>query len=262
MTTDQADLKESHEQMRAAWSLYARSCPDGEVIDAAGLCLANARQPWALMNAALLPAPEDSDADLAAHATAAIRYYQQEDRPWFLAVSQPWLGDGAEAMLAGLGLGRTGTAVGMVSDQLAPPRRALPDVETRRIDDEAGRLALADLNAAAYCVSPDWARAVTLSDSLWNPPLFGYNAYIDAIPVATALVLPQNGILYVGWVATAVAYRRRGLADLVMRRALELASRETGLSRTVLHATADGYPAYLKMGYRAVDTFVLFGMAS
>jgi hypothetical protein len=37
MTTDQADLKESHEQMRAAWSLYARSCPDGEVIDAAGL---------------------------------------------------------------------------------------------------------------------------------------------------------------------------------------------------------------------------------
>ncbi|MCX5947721.1 MAG: hypothetical protein NTY67_05930 [Cyanobacteria bacterium] len=158
MTTDQADLKESHEQMRAAWSLYARSCPDGEVIDAAGLCLANARQPWALMNAALLPAPEASDADLAAHATAAIRYYQQENRPWFLAVSQPWLGDGGEAMLAGLGLGRTGSPVGMVSDQLAPPRRALPDVETRRIDDEAGRLALADLNAAAYGASPDWAR--------------------------------------------------------------------------------------------------------
>ena len=61
----------------------------------------------------------------------------------------------------------------MVSDQLAPPRRALPDVETRRIDDEAGRLALADLNALAYGVSPDWARWVTLCDSLWNPPLFG-----------------------------------------------------------------------------------------
>jgi GNAT superfamily N-acetyltransferase len=138
----------------------------------------------------------------------------------------------------------------------------LPEVETRRIVDEVGRLALADLNAVAYGVSPYWARAVTLSDSLWSPPLFGYNAYLDAIPVATALVLPQKGILYVGWVATAVAYRRWGLADLVMRRALELASRETGLSRTVLHATADGYPAYLNMGYRAVDTFVLFGMAS
>lgn len=262
MTTDQADRQESHAQMRAAWSLYARSCPDGEVIDAGGLCLANARQPWALMNAALLPAPEDSDADLAAHATAAIHYYQKENRPWFLAVSQPWLGAGAEAMLAGLGLARTGTAVSMVSDQLAPPRRALPEVETRRIDDEAGRLALADLNAVANGIPPEWARAVILSDSLWNPPLYGYNAYLDAIPVATALVLPQNGILYVGWVATAVAYRRRGLADLVMRRALELASRETGFSRTVLHATADGYPAYLTMGYRAVDTIVLFGMAS
>lgn len=81
MTTDQADVKESHEQMRAAWSLYARSCPEGEVVDAAGLCLANARQPWALMNAALLPAPEDSDADLAAHATAAIRYYNRRTDP-------------------------------------------------------------------------------------------------------------------------------------------------------------------------------------
>lgn len=153
----------------------------------------------------MLPAPEASDADLAANATAAIRYYQQENRPWFLAVSQPWLGEGGEAMLAGLGLGRTGSPVGMVSDQLAPPRRALPDVETRRIDDEAGRLALADLNAAAYGVSPDWARAIILSNSLWNSPLFGYNAYSDAIPVATALVLPQNGILYVGWVAKAEA---------------------------------------------------------
>jgi len=39
-------------------------------------------------------------------------------------------------------------------------------VETRRIVDEAGWLALADLNAVVYGVSPDWARTVILSDSL------------------------------------------------------------------------------------------------
>ncbi|MSQ68498.1 MAG: GNAT family N-acetyltransferase [Gammaproteobacteria bacterium] len=73
------------------------------------------------------------------------------------------------------------------------------------------------------------------------------------------MVLPQNGVLYVGWVATAAAYRRRGLADLVMRRALEQATRDTGITRTALHATADGYPGYLQLGYRSVEKFALYG---
>jgi hypothetical protein len=30
------------------------------------------------------------------------------------------------------------------------------------------------------------------------------------------------------------------------------------LRRTVLHATADGYPVYLSMGYRAVTRFTMF----
>jgi GNAT superfamily N-acetyltransferase len=98
-----------------------------------------------------------------------------------------------------------------------------------------------------------------MSESLWKDPLYGYNAYVDDQPVATAIVLPQNGVLYVAWVATAAAYRRRGLADLVMRRSLEHATRETGITRTALHATADGYPGYLKMGYRPVEEFALYG---
>ncbi len=51
---------------------------------------------------------------------------------------------------------------------------------------------------------------------------------------------------------------RRGLAELVMRRSLEDASQATGITRTALHASADGYSVYLRMGYRPVDTFVLF----
>ena len=146
----------------------------------------------------------------------------------------------------------------MVTDKVAPPARPLPDVETRCIDDEAGRRGLSDLNAVAYNVSLDWVRDLALGEPLWKDPLYGCNAYVDDQPVATALVLPQNGVLSVGWVATAAAYRRRGLADLVMRRALEHATRETGITRTVLHATADGYPGYLKMGYRPVEEFALY----
>ena len=51
---------------------------------------------------------------------------------------------GAPATLARLGLTKALTVVGMVAEQLAIPARPLPEVETRRINDTQGRLALAD----------------------------------------------------------------------------------------------------------------------
>jgi hypothetical protein len=60
-------------------------------------------------------------------------------------------------------------------------------------------------------------------------------------------------------VVTATDYRRRGLAELVIRRGLEHATRDTGITRTALHSTADGYLAYLKMGYRPVGELALYG---
>jgi GNAT superfamily N-acetyltransferase len=199
-----------------------------------------------------------SQGHLAAHAHAAMAYFGREHRPWFLAGSQQWLGDGAAETLSHLGLTQASTVVGMVTEQLASPARPLPEVETRRIDDERGRLALADLNAAAYDVAAEWVREAVAGEALWHTPLYGYVAYVDGAPVSTAFAVPLHGVLYVGFVATASAYRRRGLAELVMRRSLEDATRVTGITRTALHATADGYPVYIRMGYRPVDAFWLF----
>ena len=254
----QAEVRALHEQLSAAWSLYARCTGVGEVVDLEGLRLANGRQPWFLLNAALLTAPVSSQVTLAARARAAIAYFGREHRPWFLAGSQHWLGDGAPETLARLGLTKRGTVVGMVAAQLAAPARPLPEVETRRIDDARGRLALADLNAAVYDVAVEWVRGAVAGEVLWHTPLYGYVAYADGTPVSTALAIPLYGVLYVGFVATALAYRRRGLAELVMRRSLEDATRATGITRTVLHATAAGYSVYLRMGYRPVDKFSLY----
>jgi GNAT superfamily N-acetyltransferase len=254
----QGEVRESHEQFSAAWSLYARCSHAGEVVDTDGLCIANARQPWFLMNAALLTEPVSSQAHPEACAHAALAYFAREHRPWFLAGSQQWLGDGAPATLSRLGLTKAITVVGMVAAQLASPTRPLPEVDTRRIHDEQGRLALADLNAAAYDISSEWVRGAVAGESLWQAPLYGYVAYVDGHPVSTAFAVPLHGVLYVGYVATALAHRRRGLAELVMRRSLEDATQETGITRTALHATADGYPVYLRMGYRPVDAFALY----
>ncbi|MBV7336759.1 GNAT family N-acetyltransferase [Chloroflexi bacterium TSY] len=253
----QAEVRESHEQFSEAWSLYARCSGSGEIIDMDGLRIANARQPWFLMNAALLTAPAFSQANLAVRARA-IEYFGVENRRWFLSGSQQWLGSGSTETLSRLGLTKAVTIVGMVAEQLASPVRPLPEADTHRIDNEQGRLALADLNTAAYDVSCDWVRAAVAGESLWQSPLYGYVAYVDGHPVSTAFAVPLNGVLYVAFVATAIEHRRRGLAELVMRRSLADATRETGITRTALHASSDGYSIYIRMGYRPVDEFSVY----
>lgn len=255
---DQAEVRESHELLGAAWSLYARASRCGEVVDMEGVRVANARSPWYLMNAALLTGPVSSPAELAARAGAALAYFGREPSQWFFTGSRQWLGDGAPETLSRFGLTKAFTVVGMVANAIAPPTRPVPEVETRRIDDESGQVALADLNAVAYDISSDWVRDAVVGEPLWRTPLYGHNAIIDGHPVATAFAVPLRGVLYVAFVTTAQAHRRRGLAELVMRRSLEDATRETGITRTILHATADGYPSYLRMGYRAVDEFSLY----
>ena len=255
---DQKELSESHEQFSAAWSLYARRSGIGEVVDTEGLCIANSRSPWFLMNAASLSKPVSSQAELAARANEAMTYFANEQHPWFFIGSKEWLGDGSSETLSRFGLTKAFSVTGMVAEQLVPLSRTLPEVETRLIDDDSGRLALSDLNAVAYDLPPDWVRGVVAGAPLWQTPLYGYNALVEGHPVATAFAVPLNGVLYVAFVATAAAHRRRGLAELVMRRCLEEATVQTGITRTVLHATADGYPSYVRMGYRPIDEFSIY----
>ena len=65
-------------------------------------------------------------------------------------------------------------------------------------------------------------------------------------------------LLAVALVATAPAQRRRGYAEAVMRRALEVAASTHGDCPTVLHATDAGRPIYARMGYAPISTHTLF----
>jgi len=104
---DQKEARESHELFRAAWSLYARHSGTGEVVEMEGLCIANSRSPWFLMNAATLGKPVSSQAELAARANEAMAYFANEQHPWFFIGSKEWLGEGSSETLSRLGLSRS-----------------------------------------------------------------------------------------------------------------------------------------------------------
>jgi GNAT superfamily N-acetyltransferase len=253
-----SEIDESHSQFREAWSAIARCSRRGHIVDAPGLCIVDSGQPWVFANAAFLTTPVADAGDLESRATVAIEHFRADGNQWFLSASEEWLGPNADGVLSSLGLVRALDLTGMVADGLVPPVRPLPNALLRRIDDEPTWTAIADLNAVAYDAPLEWARLAIGHETFWREPLFGHVAYVGDVAAAGNFVKRIDDALYVGWVATAMEYRGRGLAELVMRRSLEEAGRATGLRRTILHATDAGRPVYQRMGYRAVATFPIW----
>ena len=101
---------------------------------------------------------------------------------------------------------------------------------------------MSDLNCAAYQMPLELGRKAFASPEMFRRGGYGAVAYVNGQPVSTAAVLFDSDCLNVVCVATPEHHRRRGYAEATMRHVLAEGSRRTGLSRTVLHATPDGFP--------------------
>ena len=255
---NQSDIEESNHQLREAWKRYAEASPGGESFDRDGLSFANAKQPWAFMNLCLLNRPATNQRDLESRAKEAAAYFGVSKNPWLLGASEDWLGGKAHQVLSSLDLEFKINLTGMLAEPLNPPLCPLPPAQLRRINDEEASLALAHLNADAYGVPHEWGR-LALGAALSRSQIFGMVAYVGDKPASGALALPIDHALYIAWVATAKQFRRLGLAELVIRACLDDAKKVTRLERTFLHATADGLPVYLRMGYRPIAKFPFYG---
>jgi predicted GNAT family N-acyltransferase len=71
-------------------------------------------------------------------------------------------------------------------------------------------------------------------------------------------VILVDGYRYVALVATHPDHQRRGYADVVMRRALELSDQTYPDRPKVLHASDAGRPVYERMGYKPISTHTIF----
>ena len=255
----ESEIRESNHQFREVWQLYAGKSSAGEAFDQDGMSFANANQPWFFMNVGLLNRPVYDESDLEHRAVEAVEYFRSSKNPWLLTASENWFGANAPSVLAKVGLKHKLDLIGMVATRLNSPTRPLPRVQLRRINDEQTRVELADLNADAYGVPRDWGRQALASPALWQAHLFGTISYIEGEPAAGAFAVPIDKALYVAWVATTKTHRGLGLAELVVRACLADARDATGIERTALHATENGFPLYLRMGFRSVVRFPLYG---
>ena len=82
-------------------------------------------------------------------------------------------------------------------------------------------------------------------------------AIADGRPVAAAMAGTFDGVGVVGWVGTDPAYRYKGIGTAVTRASTNAAF-DLGARIVSLQASPDGYPVYLKMGFRVVAGYAIW----
>jgi len=256
------ELEESNRQFIASWQLFARRSARGEVLEVDGVAVAFSRVAMPLMNMMFLSSPVADVADLRRRVDAAVAYGRASGHMWMLTVCDEWLPPAARtaapALLAAAGLAPSSVATGMVADELAAPRRPIPDVAIRPVDTGERRTHVADLNTAAYGMPAEWGREALDREQLFTDGIWGDVAYLGAEPVSTSTTALVDGRLYVMMVATAAGHRNRGYAEAAMRSSLARAAQASGARRTVLHASDAGAPLYAQMGYRTTGRFTMY----
>lgn len=256
------DFQPVEANLRHSFRALALDRPESDVREIGGVSIAAAGTSFQMFNAAFLSCPVSSAEDLERRIAMARVHFRARGLAWSFWVCQDLLPAKLHSRATRLfergGLRLALQLPGMAADRLLPPRRPLPRVEIRRVEDEATMLAFCDIGCICFHVPLAWFREIFLWKQLWAGDLEGYVAYADGEPVATAATVVAGGAIGIYNVATLPAHRRRGYGEAVMRHAAARASERTGCERTILQATEYGLPLYLSMGYRAVTTVNVF----
>lgn len=256
------EIVESNEQFLGMWNEFARRFPGNRVEQLPGVAIAISGTSMAFINVIAFTSPVRDRDDLVRRCRTAVEVGKESGVPWLLSTCDTWMGNPEEAreVLAEFQLKTALPTTGMVADELTPAKPVPQGIEIRRALDQSTRYDLVDLNSLAYAMPPEIGREGPAQACFWDDSFHGYVAYLDNQPVACTVAAPLDGRLYVSWVATHPDYRRKGYADAAMRAALASAREATGLTRTVLHATAAGLPVYERMGYRSVVGFTWYAL--
>ena len=256
-----SEIRESNMLLYDAWGLFTRKFPRADVRELPGISVTWAGAQWPMLNMIGLSAPIRDLVELKLRVGQAVQFAEAKVVLGMVVACKQWLPALDEAGIATAfaerGLVRAMTLCGMVADSLLPPRRPLPELHYRRVATTEASRDLADLNSMSYNAPLEYGREISDIHGYWDEG-FAYVGYEDGRAVTGAVTMLVDKCLYVGWVATHPAARRKGYAEAVMRHSLDAASRASGFSRTILHASELGFPVYQAMGYRAVANFDVY----
>jgi hypothetical protein len=235
--------------------LVARA-PGGEMLDHDGvLCVSNRSPSPVIVNTAFRTDPS-IPAEVVLERVDA--YYTAREHGYCIYAADHGDADLASAAIV-RGLEHVVDLPAMVLDGSPAPISPPPGITVEAVTDRAGSRAYAAIMAESFTAPT--GELFSEPASLIGPNLGGWIAYADGEPAAGASIMLSHGIGLVMTVGTLVAYRRRGLGDLVTRVAAQSAF-DRGASFVSLQSSPVGLGVYQGLGFRLVSGYRLFGRSA
>jgi hypothetical protein len=144
-----------------------------------------------------------------------------------------------------------------------PPLKPLDDgIELRRASEPDVRRDYVDVVAEGWGmagVATELAADIFFHpDSVADPNVIAFVAYLDGKPASGTMALLSYGIAVGGQGATAPWARRRGLAEATYAACLDVAYNEFGIRGSVCQSSPSGAGVWGKMGYREFTRFMRY----
>jgi GNAT superfamily N-acetyltransferase len=259
MTDHEEEIERATARFAATWATFSGDTQGADHSADSLLVRRWADSCFPFWNIAIVPSAAKTQAQVRASLSAGAEYARtkrQSGSIWIAEERLALLGDQRARVLAEVGLVEGGTLTEMTASIPSMTLRDGGSLSFERVEDERALAALADINAEAYGLAAEVARAgIVTAPQTWLTSAYSYLAYEGDDLVSVASVLPHGGRLYLGLVATRPGAQRRGLAASTVSHALMEAHLATGLDPTDLHATQAGAPVYRQLGYQPATSF-------
>ena len=240
---------------------YSRVSEDGQTATLPGVEATSCGMDIAVFNAALLTAPA-THADLNHAVGACGSFYASKSVGWSFWVCDDFLDPeirvSSRSLFHDRGLSLVARPPGMYTERVSPPARMSAGMECRRIDDEKTRLDFAHISSIVFALPFMSAKRIYAEPGLWQSPMTGWIGYVNnkALCVVTTVIAADAvGVYSLG---TLPQHQGCGYGETLLRHAIEQARKETGITRSILQTTDEGFNLYLRMGYRVVTGFSVY----
>jgi ribosomal protein S18 acetylase RimI-like enzyme len=242
---------------------FARVRRTGRIENLDGVSIASSGIIFHMFNAAFLAPPETStEEDLARRIDLAAGQLGGTGARWaFWACEERLSGDAAakaQRIFRRRGLVAAFRHPGMICRQLRPPRRPLPTLEFRKVEDAQGRTVFAHINSIAFRIPFEWSLELYDIEALWDGGFSGYIGYSGGEAVSTVATLAAGGAAGVYSVATLPGHERKGYGEAMTRHAVARVEQDPDIEHVVLQATVAGLPLYRRMGFEVVTSFAVY----
>jgi len=245
-----------------AMRFFGRARQNGDVLEQSGVCLVSCGLNYAAFNAAVLAEPVCADLNDLRRIEIPAGHYKSRNLRWTYWLCEDLL-EGptrreSKLLFHRLGLNPLTDPPGLFADRLAPPRRILPAVRVRRVEDEGTRNAFAHLTSVSFEIPAGICQDIYGSARAWTGSFEGYVGYVGEVAVTTTAAVVTKDVAGIYSVGTLPQCRRHGYAEAIMREVLRQVKERTGIEATVLQSTVSGFSLYEQMGYRKYTKFSVY----